>query len=205
MTVQVASGIPASFVLHGLSLLDSRTGAHTSITVSPRGDFRRIHSGDVKVYRRENAPGRAWLVHGAQPVADDTAALALLADPGFDPRSSVAIKGNAAFSPPAAATAGEHVAVIAYEAERIVLQAQVSSPGYLVVADAYYPGWQATVDGRPATIQQANLMFRAIRLEPGAHEVRLSYRPAGWLPGLAISLGTLICMVGALAVSVGRR
>ena len=40
----------APLVVQGASLIDRRMGAHTSITVSPKGDFRRIHSGDVKIY-----------------------------------------------------------------------------------------------------------------------------------------------------------
>ena len=70
LTVRVPAGAPTTF-LRGISLIDERTGAHSSVTVSQGGDFRRIHSGDVKIYERTGALGRAWLVHGIQPAADD--------------------------------------------------------------------------------------------------------------------------------------
>ena len=73
LTVRVPAGAPTTF-LRGISLIDERTGAHSSVTVSQGGDFRRIHSGDVKIYERTGALGRAWLVHGIQPAADDAVA-----------------------------------------------------------------------------------------------------------------------------------
>ena len=56
LTVRVPAGAPTTF-LRGISLIDERTGAHSSVTVSQGGDFRRIHSGDVKIYERTGAAG----------------------------------------------------------------------------------------------------------------------------------------------------
>jgi hypothetical protein len=180
--------------LRGLSLIDERTGAHQSITLSQRGDLRRIHSGDVKVYERRAAPGRAWLVHGLRPVEDDAAALRELADPGFDPRTSVVVLGATPARPPAGIESDESLTVAAYEPERVVLRANVKRPAFLVLADAAFPGWEATLDGVPAPVLQANLMFRAVALEPGAHEIVFEYRPSRWRRGLIIS-GAMLCIL----------
>ena len=187
VTVRVPATSPAGLALRGLSLIDERTGAHQSITLSPRGDLRRIHSGDVKVYERRAAPGRAWLVHGLRPVQDDAAALHELADPGFDPRTAVVIPGEAPARPPAGAAPDESLTITGYEPERVVLRADVKRPAFLVLADAAFPGWEATVDGVPVPVLQANLMFRAVALEPGAHEIVFAYRPTSWRWGLIIS------------------
>lgn len=200
ITVRVPADAPA-LTLRGLSLIDERTGTHSSVTVSPRGDIRRIHSGDVKVYERLGTPGRAWLVHGVMPAADDAAALALLGDPAFDPRASAVVAGDAAASPAGAAAPGEAVSVVAYDPERVVLRADVARPAVLVLADAFYPGWEATVDGAPAPILRTNLMFRGLALAPGSHEVVFTYRPAGWQRGAWISLGTLLLLCIAVAMA----
>ncbi len=196
--------------VRGLSLIDARTAAHTSITVSPRGNFRRIHSGDVKVYERTDAPGRAWLVHAATLAADDSAALAALADPAFDPRarailSNVATLPGLPADPSAATLPGESVTVVSYTAEQVALRADVAAPALLVLADTFYPGWQATVDGAPAPILRADLMFRAIALPAGQHDVVLTYRPASWQQGSLISLLTLGGLLVVLAASFYRR
>jgi hypothetical protein len=198
ITVRVPNGASAGFVLRGLSLVDGRTGAHSSVTVSPRGDFRRIHSGDVKIYERTSAPGRAWLVHGLQPVADDDTALRLLTDPSFDPRQTAAVEGDFAAQPPGPAGDREGVQVAEFSPERVQLKAQVSQPALLVLADAFYPGWRASVDGAPVPIMQANLMFRAVALAPGSHDVSFSYEPSSWRWGVAVSMAMLLLLAGGI-------
>jgi uncharacterized membrane protein YfhO len=68
----------------------------------------------------------------------------------------------------------------------------------LVLADSFYPGWRATVDGVAAPILRANLTFRAVALEPGVHEVVFTYYPAGWRWGVGVSLGAIVAMVAVL-------
>jgi hypothetical protein len=48
-------------------------------------------------------------------------------------------------------------------AERIRIEAESPGEGLLVVADAFWPGWQASIDGRPVPIQRADLLVRAVR------------------------------------------
>lgn len=212
-TLTVRSPVSGGLILRGLSLIDERTRTHTSVTVSPRGDFRRLHSGDVKVYERLAAPGRAWLVHGVRPIpadaapdADQAATLAALAAPEFDPRTEAVIAAAASYQAPAAATATESATVLAYEAERVVVQAVVASDGLLVLADTFYPGWQATVDGAPTPILRANLLFRAVALTPGSHEVIFTYQPTRWRTGAAISLLTLLGLLAIVAATqIGFR
>jgi hypothetical protein len=205
-----APGSQAGIVVRGVSLIDKRTGAHQSITVSPDGDFRRIYSGDVKIYERKSAPGRAWLVHNAPTVADDEAALARLADPAFDPRTTALITTtDPAVSAAAAALKGQlsdsetdRVDVAAFEPERVVLRTNSAGPAVLVLADAIYPGWQASVDGRPAQLLTANFMFRGVPLGPGHHEVTLIYRPTSWAVGLILSLAGVAILACVLVVTL---
>ncbi len=205
----VTDAADPDLTVRGLSLVDARTAAHTSITVSPRANFRRIHSGDVKVYERTDAPGRAWLVHTATVVGNDEDALAALADSAFDPRVRAILSDAASLltlpPEPPAAPQGETVTVVAYTAEQVTLRADVTSPALLVLADTYYPGWQATVDDTPAPILRVNLMFRAVVLSPGEHDVVFSYRPVSWQRGALISLLTLGGLLAALAASFWRR
>jgi uncharacterized membrane protein YfhO len=63
-----------------------------------------------------------------------------------------------------------------------------------VILESYDAGWRATVDGRPAPIVPANVLFRGIRLEPGARVVELVYRPPGLVAGLVVSALSLLAL-----------
>ena len=194
----------AQIVVQAVSLIDRRTGAHASITISPNGDFRRIHSGDVKIYERRSETGRAWIVHGVTPVAGEAAAQAAVADQAFDPRKTAVIEADIPSRPATGAGDDESVACIAATAEQMTYQVRLSAPGFLVIADAWYPGWQAFIDGAPGEILHANLLYRAIPLEKGTHQVTLTYQPHSWRLGVIVSLLTIAVMLvilGAAAVS----
>jgi hypothetical protein len=206
-SITIRNTTSAPLVIRGLSLIDAETRAHTSITVSPRGDFRRLHSGDVKLYDRRSALGRAWLVHGIAPAAAGDAAESI-ADPGFDPARSAVVEGDIAARPPAPMQPGESATVAEYTAERVQINATVQEPALLLLADAWYPGWEATVDGAPAPILRANLLFRGVTLEPGEHAVVFNFRSQPWERGRAITLvtlGLLIVVVAWALVSPGYR
>ncbi len=200
-----------SWVVRGMSLVDARTGAHRPVLASTEQRLRRVHSGDVKVYENLELLPRAYVVHRARVFPDDETALAALADPAFNPATQVILSAGEALSD-SAEVADEAARVITYEPERVAVEATLARPGYLVLADTYYPGWRATVDGTPVTIQRANLLFRAVYLTPGQHRVVFIYAPdtlrwgamvsgIGWV----ILTGMLIAGYRAKVAGVPRR
>ena len=80
---------------------------------------------------------------------------------------------------------------------RVTLAAETTAPAFLVLADTAYPGWRATVDGRPTDILIADYTFRAVYLPPGAHRVTFEYAPRSVQLGVAISLMTLVALAVA--------
>lgn len=78
---------------------------------------------------------------------------------------------------------------------------------YLLLDDAYYPGWQVTIDGRPATIQKADYLLRAVRVSAGTHRLVFTYAPLSYLVGMLISGATVALVLGLLAryMLVGLR
>ncbi|HEX6839828.1 MAG TPA: YfhO family protein, partial [Polyangia bacterium] len=89
--------------------------------------------------------------------------------------------------------------------ERLTLRCRASAASYAVVADAYFPGWSATVDGAPAPLLRANLAMRAVPLPPGDHTVELRYRPAHLAAGAVVSLLALLVAVGFTIRAYRRR
>ena len=66
------------------------------------------------------------------------------------------------------------------------------------MADCWYPGWRARVDGKPAPLFPAELAFMGLRLGPGAHRVELSFRDPDHIVRillLAAALGVLVFLL----------
>jgi hypothetical protein len=71
-----------------------------------------------------------------------------------------------------------------------------SKPSLVVVADAYFPGWKARVDGKPAPVLKADGAFLGVAVGPGQHTIELSYhRPPAAVVGRVISVATVLAIV----------
>ena len=88
--------------------------------------------------------------------------------------------------------------------DRLELRIDAPRPGLLVAVEAFDEGWEADIDGEPATVLRTNVMFRAVPIEAGVHEVVLRYRPSGvvalWVLWVIMVIGTTVA-----AVAFSRR
>lgn len=162
-------------------------------------------SGGVALGRLTTVWPRAFVVHEAIVAADDAAAAKLLADHPAAVYRRVVLVAEDAPQPLAGGemTAPATAAPIFRRPERTTWRVQTKTMGYLVITDAYYPGWRAYLDGNPAPIHRANLAFRAVLVPPGTHVVDFRYEPASLELGLWVTLAALLA-TGALLVS-GRN
>lgn len=199
--IAVESGFAGTLTVQGLSLIDERSGAFLPTTLSEDGALRLVHSGDVKIYEDRAAPPRAALVCAPQMVANADDAFARLAT---DPTAPVIVAEVPQDTPTTCDTTSPGEAVItSYAPERVTVQVDAQGEGvYLFLADAYYPGWQAAVDGQPAPIYRANGLFRAVPVPPGQHEVVFTYKSRPLIIGAAVSV---LCLVGVITGIVIRR
>ena len=96
----------------------------------------------------------------------------------------------------ATTNAQDRVTITRYEPERVELAVQADRPGYLVLTDSWYPGWNAAVDGRATPILRADVLFRAIQIEPGNHTVVFEYQPQSFVLGATISIISFLALAG---------
>ncbi|MCX7680454.1 MAG: YfhO family protein [Anaerolineae bacterium] len=200
-SITVRATLPEGrLVIRGISLVDERTGSFQSLVLSEQGRWRLVHSGDVKVYENLEVLPRAFLVHRARISGEsDESTLQQLSAEAFDPAREVLLTdGEALDLPPPQEM--ESVTVRRYTPEQIALEVRAARPGYLVLSDAWYPGWEARIDGQRVPIRRANLLFRAIAVDAGVHTVEFTFRPRSVLIGLVISLaGSAALLAAALA------
>jgi hypothetical protein len=101
------------------------------------------------------------------------------------------------------------VRVTRYEPGHIVLALDRPAPpgSALIVSENYYPGWQATVDGRPAPTGRVQYVLTGVGLPAGARSVELTFRSPIYGRGKAITFASLaaagLLLVGG--VLWGRR
>lgn len=170
-----------------------------------RRGFRRLAlpaAPHVAGFERSAALARARFAGEVEPVADLLEARrALVSDRAAPVRPVLEPADGTPASPPAPGATGK-VRVTRLDPERIEIDVEATGPGYLVLADTWYPGWQARVDGRPTPIHPADLLFRAVAVPAGASRVVFEYRPRSFALGLAFGAGAWLTLAAAWLVAL---
>jgi hypothetical protein len=168
----------------------------------------------MNLFRISNSLPRYYTVSCVKTVAGDKEALGLLRDPILDLHTTVVL--DRAITQATDGCMGEPAGVRVQE-ERpgfVRLRVDRGTAGWLVALQSFYPGWNVTVNRRPATLARANVAFTAVRVGPGANEVVLQYDPLSIKIGLAVTTaaGLLVVLLPALLLgrdsvswSVGKR
>jgi hypothetical protein len=91
------------------------------------------------------------------------------------------------------------VEMLAYRPCSIRLRTTAPEPGFLVLLDVFYPGWNVYVDGAPADLRRTNAVFRGVAVPAGTHEIEFRFQPDPFRNGLIAALATLLLLaVGGL-------
>jgi hypothetical protein len=180
-----------------------------------------IRNQDFQIRRNLDCFPRAWVVHGARylkPIQGLTREERRLPmeeiifsnelfwrDPTrtiYDPKSTVWLDIShggelARYLAPLgrAATPSETVTVTRYEPTRVELDAVLEQPGMVVLSDSYYPGWELTIDGKPAPVYRANRMMRGAAVESGRHKLVYTFNSRSFLIGRVVSCAGLVGLV----------
>jgi hypothetical protein len=172
-----------------------------SIDLAAKGlDLPRLDTAesDLHIYHNDEALPRARYVPRIEVVQDAGALLDRLAL-GADDLTTTAFVEAATPTGFAGTDAGLAAAAAARfvtnDPEHLVIDVDAPAPGFLVLADQYYPGWRATVNGKDVPIQRANYTFRLVEVPAGSSRVEFRYRPASVAIGAAVSALTLVTVV----------
>jgi hypothetical protein len=150
-------------------------------------------------YRLKHDHPRAWVVHDVEVQPDRAAIFAALGAPDFDPQ-------RAAYATQPIATApggGDQVQVISIEPSHMVVEAELNSPGVLVVSEVNYPGWQAVVNGNSVSIIEVDGVLRGLPLPAGHSHVEFVYQPAALIIGAALT--GLAMIAGLMLIIISKR
>ncbi|MBI2954317.1 MAG: YfhO family protein [Chloroflexi bacterium] len=182
-------GVTGTLDLRGISLIDDRTLTSVPVVMSP--SLKLDYLGDVKIYRNLDVWPRAFVVRPALPPAETMTSGDLAGQ-----TIRIELDGPDGVSTITATRSGDAVEILSYEPERVEVAASITTDGFLVLTDSYYPGWHAIVDGVERPILRANQSFRAIELGPGTHVIRFVYEPQ------TLKIGILITALSAILALV---
>jgi hypothetical protein len=143
-------------------------------TLKP-GDLTFVaHTKDAYVFENPRALPRVLLATQAR-AADFDRMLAEGGWPDVDYRRIVLLQNP----PPGFDTprAEGRARLVSYRNTRIEIEAEAPQGGFVVLNDVWQPWWFARVDGRPADILRADVMFRAVEIPPGTHRVTFAFHP----------------------------
>jgi hypothetical protein len=161
------------------------------------------NASGVYVTRTAKTLPRAWIVHDVLPVDSEGALRVAVQDQKLDLHRSAVMLGEA----PALerCEAAEPVTVVRPDTDNVLLDARLECRGLLVLSDTYFPGWEASIDGRPVPIIEAYGAFRAVVVEKGQHRVAMHYRPMPVYWGFGLTILGLVTALSVLMVDERRN
>jgi len=150
-------------------------GGHDLVLEDSSG-YERV--GPDVLSRRDALP-RAYSVPRVEALESDAALIDAMRRTSFDPsRIAYVVDRRLAGSYPGSAAAT--VSWRRDDPDGLDLDVKAAAPAFLVVADAWFPGWTATLDGKPLPIARVNHVLRGIPVPAGSHRIAMRYRPLGW-------------------------
>ena len=146
--------------------------------VEPDWELAFQGSSGVNVYRNPHPNPRVWTVHKILPLDKEGDAKHVLNHPDMDVSTLAFVIGKPVFVPPGGVCGVDSSTIQAYEPSRVLVEADLGCGGLLVLADTYFPGWQATVDGKPQPVLEVYGAVRGVVLGAGKHRVEFTYLSA---------------------------
>jgi membrane protein YfhO len=181
--------------------------------------WRRLNKfDDVVIYENPRFLPRAWFVK--QLAVASSSEISQIVKSGymangatFDP-SATALLASEYYPHPDSQLpiikepVNAKVDVSRYESNRIELKTTNDEPGFLVLSELYYRGWDARVDGRRTPIELVNSALRGIAVPAGEHRVEFVFLAHSMRNGAAYGLlAILFLLAGAIvnSIIVNRR
>jgi len=169
------------------------------------GRLEKIHSGEVFVYKNRRALPRAFVIHPEkvlpedQTVRDsmmkgelDLSKYLVLDSVGEDFEKYESYPDMMRYSP---ATVDE------YKPTRIKISGVSIADGYLILTDAFYPGWGCQLNGKKIPIAKAYCYFRAVPIKAGKYEAVFTFKSSSFRLGEILSIFGIVIWIFLLVIS----
>lgn len=170
-------------------------------------DIVLVYDGEVKIYENKDVLPRAFVVASYRVLGDKEEIFGELTSREFDPGSYVVLEEEPESHSARINPLGEESSarILEHTPDRVTIEAEMSSDGFLVLSDLYYSGWEAFVDGEERKVLKADYIFRAVQLGQGRHIVEFVFDSLSFKIGLSISVLTALAVGSLLAYTLLSR
>ena len=96
--------------------------------------------------------------------------------------------------------------IVDYRPNKVVIDAETNKSALLFLSDAYFPGWNAYINGVPAKTYRADFAFRAVEVPKGKHSVEFIYQPNQLRYGATLTgTGIFLTIIMFLLIKKDRK
>jgi hypothetical protein len=160
-----------------------------------------VFEAELVLYERLDPLARAFFVDRVVTVGDSDEALNAMAN--LDMRSTAVVEADAPIQQ--SASPGDALRDISASPGSLHFSTHTRRARFAVVSEVWHPGWSATLDGQPVSLQRTDHALLGLEIPPGDHRVDLSFTPPAWRLGVGVSLAGLVLLAGLAVAAVRRR
>jgi hypothetical protein len=160
----------------------------------------RVHPAfqgdDYWVLINSNALPRPFVPKSVQTVSTDNDTLKKMTSPQFNPAEVAYVESPVALPASCRGT----VQITNETPTRILISAQMETPGLIVLADRWDKGWRAYWNGRPVPVLRTDYAVRGVVVPAGSGTLEFIYQPASLILGLWLAGFAALVLIGWLAI-----
>ncbi len=151
----------------------------------PIDNFKLVYEDSgYQIFENQKVNPKAIIINNFEVQKDDREILRAIFRSGKDLKSEVVLEED-----PGKLLGSGSAIVRKYTPNKIEVETNTSGGNsILFMADPFYPGWKALIDGQKTDIYRADYAFRAVILPEGRHVVSFIYDPVSFKFGLGLGL-----------------
>lgn len=167
----------------------------------PNGYNKVFQDKSSVILENPNALERAYFASSLE-VGTQTQIEDAFMETKFDPRKKVFLSKDLKLG---SITGKGFAKITEYSANVVKITTRTNSNELLILSDQYEEGWKAKIDDKETVISPANLIFRAIKVPKGEHEILFYYWPKSFEMGMKISAATGLVILIISTVAYKKR
>lgn len=168
-----------------------------------------LHNGQTVPVQNPYAYGNAWLVDRIEYVDNADKEIECIARLNLRHEAVADSKFRSVLGTAVPQDTASVVTLKDYKPNELVYEVNSGKGGIVVFSEIYYPGWTATVEGASAELGRVDYVLRALSIQPGKHQVVLTFKPKSIKTTETIAyisyILLLLAIAGGIYCKVRRR